>query len=77
MDGVSLDFSKFLDAVSQHTGETGCTVCWVKKTGWVIRPREGGVCHIQLVAGHQLCSPGLSVVVAKLVVSHPVAGGIF
>lgn len=50
VDGVHLDFSKSLDAVSQHAGETGCPVCWVKKLagssdpekGWVVPHPAGG-----------------------------------
>lgn len=53
VDGVHLDFSKALDTVSQHSGEIGCTVCWVKKLAGSSDPEKGGEwCHIQLVAGH-------------------------
>lgn len=41
VDGVPLDFSKSLDAVSQHPGETGCTVGWVKNLAGLSEPEKG------------------------------------
>lgn len=48
MDTVYLDFSKAFDAASQSIphekksacGLDKCTVCWVKRTGWMIGLKE-------------------------------------
>ena len=74
VDVVYLGFSKTSDTVSHSIlpeklvahGLDGCTLRWVK-TGWWLSQESGGEwSHIQLAAGHEWCSPGLSVGVSPV-----------
>jgi len=67
---VYLDFSKGFDNVSHSIlleklaahGLCRCTLCWIKKLAEWPSPESGSEwSSIQLAAGHEWCSPGLSI----------------
>lgn len=65
---VHLDFGKAFDIISHSflleklaaPGMDGCTLPWAKNSGWLDPESGGGWNYIQLIAGPEWCSPGLS-----------------